>query len=68
MKTIWTPKYLRSLPTVHQGQCCDCKIDTGATRVWLCRVAGGVTLEAYSPETGRWETIAGDCSDKGDKK
>ena len=60
----YQPEDLRELPTIHQGQCCDCKIDTGSVRVWLCRVAGGVTIENYLG--GRWVTVAGDCTDSGE--
>ena len=60
---FYKPSDLEGLPTLHQGQCCDCKIDTGNVRVWLCRVAGGVTIENCL--NGRWVTVAGDCSDTG---
>lgn len=60
---IYSPAELEPLPVLHQGQCCDCKIDTGNMRVWLCRVAGGVTIERYNGQ--RWETVAGDCTDTG---
>lgn len=60
---FYKPVDLQNLPTLHQGQCCDCKIDTGSVRVWLCRVAGGVTIENYL--NGRWVTVSGDCNDRG---
>ena len=63
---IYTPAELEDLPTIHQGQCCDCKIDDGnGLRVWLCRVAGGVTVERL--RGGRWETAAGGCTDTGEE-
>ena len=52
---------LDDLPTLHQGQCCNCVYDDGAHRVWVCRVEKGVTVEALVG--GRWETVAGDCYD-----
>ncbi len=56
-------KHLEHLPTLHQGQADDCKIDNGQHRVWLsrCGVEDGepydhkVTIEALIE--GRWETI-----------
>lgn len=57
----FSAKELSGLPTIHQGQCCDCKVDTAGLRVWVCRVAGGVTVEQYKPTTGRWEIVAGGC-------
>ena len=60
---MWNTKELKKLPTLHQGQCCDCKVDTGNIRVWICRVAGGVTIEQYKSKTGRWEKVSGDCSE-----
>lgn len=62
---IYTPGELSPLPTLHQGQCCDCKIDTGDMRVWLCRVAGGVTIERY--RDGSWQTVHGSCYDAGEE-
>lgn len=52
---------LKGMPTLHTGQCCSCKVDTGNYRVWVCRVGGGVSIEAYDPKSGRWETVAGGC-------
>ena len=51
---------LRALPTLSVRQADDLKVDTGATRVWLCRcgVADGmpydnqVTVERL--HNGRW--------------
>lgn len=56
---IYTPAELAKLPTIHQGQCCDCKIDTGDRRVWLCRVEGGVTIERLTKDG--WVTVHGGC-------
>lgn len=53
-------KHLESMPTIHSSQCCNCKIDTGDTRVWVCRVGGGVTVEQLIG--GRWEIIEGSCT------
>ena len=61
---IYSPEELRNLPTLCVGQCCSLKIETETMRVWLCRVAGGVTIERYNGQ--RWETVAGDCSDTGE--
>lgn len=58
---MWDADSLRQLPTIHTGQCCSCKVDTGTVRVWLCRVAGGVTIEQY--QHGRWETVSGGCEE-----
>lgn len=60
---LYRPKDLEGLPTLCVGQCCSLKIDTGGVRVWLCRVAGGVTIENCI--NGRWVTVAGDCTDTG---
>ncbi len=62
----WNADALREMPTLHTGQCCSCKVDTGNVRVWVCRVAGGVTVEQYQPDTGRWETVAGGCNEEVD--
>jgi hypothetical protein len=51
---------LASYPTLHTGQCCDCKVDTGDTRIWLCRVAGGVTMESLTD--GKWLITRGSCT------
>ena len=58
----WSTTELSRLPTLHQGQCCDCKVDAGGIRVWICRVGGGVTIEQYKARTGRWEIVSGDCN------
>jgi hypothetical protein len=63
---IYSPSELAELPTLCTGQCCSLKIDTGNMRVWLCRVAGGVTIERYSPTMGAWATVAGNCNDTGE--
>jgi hypothetical protein len=63
---IYSPSSLEDLPTLCTGQCCSLKIQTERQRVWLCRVAGGVTIENYDPASGRWETVAGDCTDTGE--
>ena len=62
----WSASELVEMPTIHQGQCCDCKIDAGGVRVWICRVLGGVKVEQYKKSTGRWETVAGGCDEGGD--
>lgn len=62
----YTPKDLQDLPTLCVGQCCSLKIEEPTVRVWLCRVAGGVTVEHYRAKTGRWETVAGDCTPQED--
>ena len=54
------PDDIEDLPTLCTGQCCDLKSETRNRRVWLCRVAGGVTVEAL--RHGRWETVSGSCS------
>ena len=58
----WDREELKAMPTLSEGQCCNLKVDTAALRVWLCRVGGGVTVEQYQPMRGRWETVAGNCS------
>jgi hypothetical protein len=60
----WDADSLKELPTLHAGQCCSCKVDTGDVRVWVCRVAGGVTVEQYNQRLGRWETVAGGCTEE----
>ncbi len=61
---IYSPADLEDMPTLCVGQCCSLKIETPTMRVWLCRVAGGVTIEKYNQVTG-WSTVAGDCEDTG---
>lgn len=61
MTEQWNASVLRELPTIHQGLCCDCKVDSSGVRVWLCRVGGGVTIEQYHINSGRWDRVAGDC-------
>jgi len=61
----WDAKALKDLPTLFQGQCCSCKVDTGTIRVWLCRIGGGVTVEQFKPDEGRlgrWEKVSGGCT------
>lgn len=60
---IYAPSDLESLPTLCVGQCCSLKIETPTMRVWLCRVAGGVTIERY--RNGQWTVVAGNCTDTG---
>jgi hypothetical protein len=56
----YSVEYLESLPTLHQGQADDCKLDDGETRIWLsrCTVEDGepynnkVTVERLVD--GRW--------------
>lgn len=55
----WDVEGLKDLPTISQGQCCSCKVDTGHIKVWLCRVAGGITIEQF--QDGRWITVQGSC-------
>ena len=53
---------LASKPTLYVGQCCDCKVDTGDTRIWLCRVEGGITMESLT--NGKWIIARGSCTHK----
>lgn len=53
-----TARDLEDIETIEQGHCCNLKLQDRTTRVWLCRVAGGVTIEALI--AGSWVTIAGD--------
>ena len=62
----YDPDELAELPTLCTGQCCSLKIETARTRVWLCRVGGGVTVERYDPKRGRWEVARGDCLPPGE--
>jgi hypothetical protein len=62
---IYSPSDLEDLPTLSMGQCCSLKIETASMRVWLCRVAGGVTIEKY--RDGQWGIVAGDCTDTGEE-
>ena len=52
-------KVLGEMPTLAQGQCCNLKVETPTTRVWLCRVGGGITIELC--KNGRWTRITGGC-------
>lgn len=55
IKTKYTRKELENLPTLAQGQVADLKIDNGKYRIWLCRVTGTITHEAYI--NGKWEIV-----------
>lgn len=57
----YTAEAFENLPTLYEGQCCNCKIDTGELRVWVCRVAGGVTVEKLI--NGRWTIVEGGCDE-----
>ena len=52
---------LEAMPTLCVGQCCSLKVKEPRRRIWLCRGAGGVSVEHYDPKTGRWETVLGGC-------
>lgn len=51
---------LRALPTLCVGQCCSLKVETNTERTWLCRVAGGVTVERRN-DNGDWRVYEGGC-------
>lgn len=53
--------WLRTLPAIYVGQCCDCKVEEDETRVWLCRVGGGVTTEHLID--GCWKITEGGCNE-----
>ncbi|HEY6117463.1 MAG TPA: hypothetical protein VI172_16035 [Candidatus Dormibacteraeota bacterium] len=53
------PSTLEPLPTLSKGQCCDLKLEDEHHRVWLCRSAGGVTVETL--RSGRWQVTSGSC-------
>ena len=55
----YTPYSIEILGTLCKGQCCNLKLDDGTHRVWLCRVAGGITVETL--KNGRWQTTSGGC-------
>lgn len=57
----YTIKELDAMPTLCTGQCCSLKVSEPRRRVWLCRVAGGVSVEHYNPKTGRWSVVLGSC-------
>lgn len=57
----FTREELASLPTLCVGQCCSLKIEDTDRRVWLCRVAGGITIERYDAKKGRWYSAEGGC-------
>jgi len=63
--SIYPPDTLKGLPDLAIGQCCSLKLKTDTLRVWLCRVAGGVTIERYNGR--RWEEVAGNCYDTGEE-
>jgi len=54
-------KWLELLDDEHSAHCCDCKFDDGQYRVWVCRVARGVTVESLI--NGSWATVSGGCED-----
>ena len=57
----YTTAQLKAMPTLCTGQCCSLKVETNTERLWLCRVAGGITLERFNQSEGRWESVAGGC-------
>ena len=57
----YTTQELEAMPTLCVGQCCSLKVSEPRRRIWVCRVAGGVSVEHYDPKAGRWETKLGDC-------
>lgn len=58
----FTKAELEAMPTLCTGQCCSLKVAEPRRRVWICRVAGVVSVEHYDPKTGRWTTELGDCN------
>lgn len=54
-----TAEELWGLPTLQERRCCDCKVDTGYVRVWICRSGWGITVEELVD--GHWRTV--ECSD-----
>lgn len=59
-RVIYDPKNLEKFKTLAVGQCCDLKIEANGTRVWLCRVSGGVTEERLGRD-GKWRWAGGGC-------
>lgn len=57
----YTTAALAALPSLCTAQCCSLKVEQGGTRIWLCRVAGGISVEKLQPEG--WRTVAGACDD-----
>jgi len=57
---LYSPEELEEMETIREGQCCDCKIDTGSIKVWLCRIGGGVTIEKLI--NNKWITAEGSCT------
>jgi len=51
---------ISSLPVIHEAHCCNCYFDNNGYRVWVCRCAGGVTIEKNI--RGVWTTICGSCT------
>ncbi len=62
MGRTYTAGDLRGRRTISQGQCCDLRVERSGVRVWLCRVAGGVTVERYDRRAGRWRRTSGGCT------
>lgn len=62
-KRTVTNEELAKLPTLCVGQRCSLKMDDGAERVWLCRVAGGITVERLV--AGCWMLHHGSCTYRG---
>lgn len=60
----YTPADIRNLPDLCVAQCCTLKIEEDGQRIWICRVAGGVTVETYNTKRGRWNITSGSCSSR----
>lgn len=56
----YTADALAKSPTLHEGHCCNLKLETSDMRVWLCRVERGVTIERLVG--GRWKVTDGSCT------
>ncbi len=63
MKTKYTAKELKKLPTISSGQFDNLKIDDGRNRIWLCRcgIADGMPYNNQITHEklidGRWEEM-----------
>jgi hypothetical protein len=55
MQSVPDPVFLDGQPTLATGQCCDLKIDSVSTRVWLCRGDKSVSIERL--RDGKWVLI-----------
>ena len=56
-----TSKGLLEMGVIDSAHCCDCVFANDVTKVWVCRVGGGVTIESYI--SNMWAPLFGGCEE-----